>query len=73
MGNDGSSHPAMLFQSRIVDIPRLVHAERIYQISYERFMLFNKDMAEITGGPILILDVHSLKEIYRSTSIKLEQ
>ena len=34
-------------------------------------MLFNKDMAEITGGPILILDVHSLKEIYRPTRSNL--
>lgn len=61
-----------LFQSRIVDIPRLVHAERIYQnFRTNDFMLFNKDMAEITGGPILILDVHSLKEIYRPTRSNL--
>lgn len=66
-----------LRQSKIIAIPKSVHAERIRQnYDVDGFELSTQDMEKIDlmdTGKSLILDVPSLNEVYRLHDIRFEQ
>lgn len=64
-------------QSKIITIPKSVHAERIRQnFDVDDFVLSAEDMEQVgklDRGHSLILDIPSLDEVYRLHNIRFEQ
>lgn len=64
-------------QSKIITIPKSVHAQRIRQnFDVDDFALSAEDMEQVgklDRGHSLILDVPSLDEVYRLHNIRFEQ